>query len=89
MPDRTEEVDEDVFNPFKSPPRLMAAMAQAAMPVPLDRLGGVVTWTDADHQALERKYGGRVGIELARHPGGRWEARIRAGKSRIVPEPKQ
>lgn len=50
-------------DPFKptSPP--MVKIANAALPILLDRLGGSATVTEAELLALSERYGGRVGVK--------------------------
>jgi hypothetical protein len=78
----SEEVDfGDVLNPLKQPgSRRSLAMAGITVPVLLDRLGGYVTWTDDEWEALNARYDGAATFQLTRTKDGRWEARLVKGK---------
>jgi len=81
--DRDKQVDmADTFDPFKSPSRLMVAMANVALPVLLNRQGGFVTWTDDEWETLAEQYGGTVAVQMERAKDGRWQARLVRGKPR-------
>jgi hypothetical protein len=87
-PAREVEVDlADAFDPFKSPSRLLVAMANVALPVMIARQGGFVTWTDEEWQAIADQYGGTVAVQMERTKDGRWEARLRRGKPRKKERP--
>lgn len=52
-------------------PDLLAAIANAGMAVLIDRLGGSVVITQADRDAVARKYGGAVGVQVVQVEPGR------------------
>lgn len=50
---------QDPFKPKRDP---MVAIAHAAMPVLLDRLGGLATVSEVELVALSERYGGTVAV---------------------------
>jgi len=59
-------------------------MAYFVSTVLLERLGGFVTFTDAEWEQLNDRYGGRVTFSTARTKDGRWEVRLVKAKPRGV-----
>ena len=57
-------------DPFERRQDPMILIANAALPVLLDRLGGSATITDEDFAALEAKYGGHMGVRATKDREG-------------------
>lgn len=64
------------FDPFKSPSRRMVAMSYLALPLLIDRAGGMVTVSVAELQQLQGRYGGRVGVVGEMTKDGVWTLRL-------------
>lgn len=57
-------------DPFKPKTPTIVTVANAVVPVLLDRLGGSAVVTQGEHAALVERYGGRVGVQaLEESPG--------------------
>ena len=50
-------------DPFKTPKEPIVLIANAALPVLLDRLGGTATVSDIELAAIAERYGGSVGVK--------------------------
>jgi hypothetical protein len=66
-------------NPFKRKPDAMVAIAHAAMPILVDRLGGTVTVSEVDLAALSERYGGAVAVTAEQVKGDRGAYRLTHG----------
>lgn len=73
---RDDELDltESVFNPMAQPDKRFMALAGAALPVLLERAGGSATFSQADFDEVNRRYGGRVAVHLERTSNGDFRA---------------
>jgi hypothetical protein len=59
-------------DPFERPGDRMVKVANVALPVLVDRLGGTVTVTAAELVALGERHGGAVGVKVDELEPGRY-----------------
>ena len=78
--DKELDLVEMIHNPLKQPDRAFMALAGAAMPVLLDRVGGSATFTLEEFEAVERRYGGRVTVKITRTKDGVFKAQLAAAQ---------
>jgi hypothetical protein len=78
--DKELDLMEIIHNPLKQPDRAFMALAGAAMPVLLDRVGGFATFTIEEFEAVERRYGGKVSVRMTRTKDGVFKAQLVPGK---------
>jgi hypothetical protein len=73
-------------DPFERRQDPMVLIANAALPVLLDRLGGSATVTEQDVAALTAKYGGHMGVQAIKDREG--VIRLTLARHDPPPEPK-
>ena len=80
--DKELDLAETIFNPFKQSDRRFMALAGAALPVLLDRAGGFATFTLDEFEAVQRRYGGKVSVQLERSKDGVYRAQLIPSKAK-------
>jgi hypothetical protein len=73
----------DPFKPKRDP---MVAIAHAAMPILVDRLGGSVTVSEIELAELSEKYGGAVAVQAKEEGRGVWRLTLVSAKPKPEPE---
>jgi hypothetical protein len=61
--------------------RRTLALAGAALPVLLDRVGGFATFTLSEFEAVQRRYGGKVSVQLERSKDGVFRVQLVPSKA--------
>lgn len=80
-----EELDllESILSPLKQPDRRFMALAGATLPVLLDRTGGFATFTLDEFEAVQRRYGGEVSVQLERSKDGVFRVQLVPAKPKL------